>query len=126
MDCYAARPASLQEENPELTRLTEFHARFNGFVGHKSLMCTSSPHSHLSESNIRYRKERTGEERAETALRTTMFTQRNKSYGLGEMTFVASSEAGYSRASVFLVRAHARVEADFGVRNFKRKSDEAT
>jgi hypothetical protein len=55
-----------------------------------------------------------------------MFTQRNKNYGLGEMTFVASSEAGYSRASVFLVRAHARVEADFGVRNFKRKSDEVT
>jgi hypothetical protein len=63
MDCYAARPTSLQEEDPELTRLTEFHARFNGFVGHKSLMRTSSPHSHLSESNIRYRKECTGEER---------------------------------------------------------------
>jgi hypothetical protein len=31
----------------------------------------------------------------ETALRTTMFTQRNKNYGLGEMTVVASSEAGY-------------------------------
>ena len=37
MDCYAARLASLQEENPELTRLAEFHAPFDGLVGQRVL-----------------------------------------------------------------------------------------